>query len=168
VAWRLGKYSNNVMTTQLLLTLGRERSGEGSEAAGWQALREVFSEAGVSLEAARLSHPAGLARDDGLSAAQLGAVLKTLWHSPRMPEFLHALPIAGVDGTLARRFETAPFAGSAHLKTGTLAGVSNLAGYLLTRSGKRLAVVLLLQGEGVEHGLGPSLQEMVLGALWAD
>jgi D-alanyl-D-alanine carboxypeptidase/D-alanyl-D-alanine-endopeptidase (penicillin-binding protein 4) len=85
-----------------------------------------------------------------------------------MPEFLHALPIAGVDGTLARRFESAPFAGAAHLKTGTLAGVSNLAGYLLTRSGRRLAVVLLVQGEDVEHGLGPSLQEVVLNALWAD
>ena len=168
VAWRLGKNSNNVMTTQLLLTLGRERGGEGSEAAGWQALRGVFAEAGVALSSARLSHPAGLARDDGLSAAQLGAVLKTLWHSPRMPEFLHALPIAGVDGTLARRFESAPFAGAAHLKTGTLAGVSNLAGYLLTRSGRRLAVVLLVQGEDVEHGLGPSLQEVVLNALWAD
>ncbi|MEY3042441.1 MAG: D-Ala-D-Ala carboxypeptidase 3 family, partial [Pseudomonadota bacterium] len=51
---------------------------------------------------------------------------------------------------------------------GTLAGVSNLAGYLLTRSGRRLAVVLLVQGEDVEHGLGPSLQEVVLNALWAD
>lgn len=168
IVWRLGKYSNNVMTTQLLLTLGRAYGGEGSEGAGWEVLREIYGAEGVDLGDAVLTHPAGLAREDRLRPAQLGAVLRLLWRSPRMPEFLHALPIAGVDGTLRSRFEDTPVAAQAHLKTGTLAGVSNVAGYLRTRQGRRLAVVLMLAAEGVERGLGPSLQEAVLQALWAD
>jgi D-alanyl-D-alanine carboxypeptidase/D-alanyl-D-alanine-endopeptidase (penicillin-binding protein 4) len=168
IVWRLGKNSNNVMTTQLLLTLGRVREGAGTEAAGWQALRAVYGAAGVDLSDAVLTHPAGLAREDRLRPAQLGAVLRLLWHSSRMPEFLHALPIAGVDGTLKSRFEDTPLAAQAHLKTGTLAGVSNVAGVLRTRQGRRLAVVLMLEAEEAERGLGPSLQEAVLQALWAD
>ena len=85
-----------------------------------------------------------------------------------MPEFLHALPIAGVDGTLRNRFGGTPLAAQAHLKTGTLAGVSNVAGVLRTRQGRRLAVVLMLEAQEGERGLGPSLQEAVLQALWAD
>lgn len=168
IVWRLGKHSNNVMTTQLLLTLGRVYQGSGTEAAGWQALREIYEAEGVDLADAVLTHPAGLARQDRLRPAQLGAVLRLMWQSPRMPEFLHALPIAGVDGTLRSRFEDTPVAAQAHLKTGTLAGVSNVAGVLRTRQGRRLAVVLMLEAEAAERGLGPSLQEAVLQALWAD
>jgi D-alanyl-D-alanine carboxypeptidase/D-alanyl-D-alanine-endopeptidase (penicillin-binding protein 4) len=168
IVWRLGKYSNNVMTTQLLLTLGRAYGGEGSEGAGWEVLRDIYGAEGVDLGDAVLTHPAGLAREDRLRPAQLGAVLRLLWRSPRMPEFLHALPIAGVDGTLRSRFEDTPLAAQAHLKTGTLAGVSNVAGVLRTRKGRRLAVVLMLEAEDAERGLGPSLQEAVLQALWAD
>ena len=168
IVWRLGKNSNNVMTTQLLLTLGRVYAGSGTEAAGWQALKEIYGAEGVDLSDAVLSHPAGLARKDRMRPAQLGAVIRLLWRSPRMPEFLHALPIAGVDGTLRNRFGGTPLAAQAHLKTGTLAGVSNVAGVLRTRQGRRLAVVLMLEAQEAERGLGPSLQEAVLQALWAD
>ena len=48
------------------------------------------------------------------------------------------------------------------------AGVSNVAGVLRTRQGRRLAVVLMLEAQEAERGLGPSLQEAVLQALWAD
>ncbi|MEE3109865.1 MAG: D-alanyl-D-alanine carboxypeptidase, partial [Pseudomonadota bacterium] len=123
---------------------------------------------GVDLSDAVLSHPAGLARKDRMRPAQLGAVIRLLWRSPRMPEFLHALPIAGVDGTLRNRFGGTPLAAQAHLKTGTLVGVSNVAGVLRTRQGRRLAVVLMLEAQEAERGLGPSLQEAVLQALWAD
>ena len=78
IVWRLGKNSNNVMTTQLLLTLGRVYAGSGTEAAGWQALKEIYGAEGVDLSDAVLSHPAGLARKDRMRPAQLGAVIRLL------------------------------------------------------------------------------------------
>jgi D-alanyl-D-alanine carboxypeptidase/D-alanyl-D-alanine-endopeptidase (penicillin-binding protein 4) len=58
-----------------------------------------------------------------------------------MPELMASLPISGVDGTLKRAKVAKP--GSAHLKTGSLNGVSAIAGYVHTASGKRYVLVAL-------------------------
>ena len=60
-----------------------------------------------------------------------------------MPEFVSSLPIAGVDGTLHKRFTDSDFAGRLHVKTGTLDNVRAMAGYLLDAQGRRLVVVYL-------------------------
>jgi D-alanyl-D-alanine carboxypeptidase/D-alanyl-D-alanine-endopeptidase (penicillin-binding protein 4) len=52
-----------------------------------------------------------------------------------------SLPISGVDGTLKRAKVAKP--GSAHLKTGSLNGVSAIAGYVHGASGKRYVLVAL-------------------------
>jgi len=48
------------------------------------------------------------------------------------------MPVGGVDGTLARRFKGTPLEGRIFAKTGTLAGVNALSGFMLTRSGETL------------------------------
>jgi D-alanyl-D-alanine carboxypeptidase/D-alanyl-D-alanine-endopeptidase (penicillin-binding protein 4) len=48
------------------------------------------------------------------------------------------LPVAGVDGTLRRRFKGTPLQGRLFAKTGTLLAANALAGYLTTASGKEL------------------------------
>jgi D-alanyl-D-alanine carboxypeptidase/D-alanyl-D-alanine-endopeptidase (penicillin-binding protein 4) len=59
-----------------------------------------------------------------------------------MPELMASLPITGVDGTLKNRRTQAQ--GSAHLKTGSLRDVSAVAGYVHGASGKRYAVVAII------------------------
>ena len=59
-----------------------------------------------------------------------------------MPELMSSLPITGVDGTL-RRSRTAA-RGRAHLKSGTLRDVVGVAGYVLAASGKRYALVMIV------------------------
>jgi D-alanyl-D-alanine carboxypeptidase/D-alanyl-D-alanine-endopeptidase (penicillin-binding protein 4) len=49
------------------------------------------------------------------------------------------LPVAGSDGTLANRFKSTPLQGRLIAKTGTLNASSALSGYLVARSGRRLA-----------------------------
>lgn len=61
-----------------------------------------------------------------------------------MPEFVASLPVAGIDGTMARRFADAPLKGRAHIKTGSLAGVASIAGYVTAASGRRMVVVALI------------------------
>jgi D-alanyl-D-alanine carboxypeptidase/D-alanyl-D-alanine-endopeptidase (penicillin-binding protein 4) len=71
-----------------------------------------------------------------------------------MPEFLASLPIAAVDGSMRKRLRDSGAGGHAHLKTGTLEGVRAVAGYVLAASGKRYALVCL-----VNHpNAGASLQ----------
>ena len=85
---------------------------------------------------------AGLSRTERISARALGQLLQHAYRSPLMPELLASLPISGVDGTLTR--SKARAAGSAHLKTGSLQGVNAITGYVDAASGKRYAVVALI------------------------
>jgi D-alanyl-D-alanine carboxypeptidase/D-alanyl-D-alanine-endopeptidase (penicillin-binding protein 4) len=57
---------------------------------------------------------------------------------------MESLPIAGVDGTLANRFQTGAASGHAFLKTGTLSDARALAGYVKARSGKLYAVAIMV------------------------
>ncbi len=74
----------------------------------------------------------------------LVGLLRTAWRSASLPTLLESLPIAGVDGTLARRMTSGPARGNAHLKTGTLSDTRALAGYVQARSGKVYAVSMMV------------------------
>lgn len=54
------------------------------------------------------------------------------------------LPIAGVDGTLSKRMKDSPAYNNVHAKTGTLNGVSTLAGYTRASNGHLLAFSILI------------------------
>jgi len=140
----INKYSNNVMAQQLFLTLGREDKGVGTGAvATLESARAVVerwwqTRMGAS-EPLELDKGSGLSRQERISARALGQLLQTAYRSPLMPELMASLPISGVDGTLKRAKVASP--GSAHLKTGSLNGVSAIAGYVHGASGKRYVLV---------------------------
>jgi D-alanyl-D-alanine carboxypeptidase/D-alanyl-D-alanine-endopeptidase (penicillin-binding protein 4) len=159
----VNKYSNNVMTRHLALTVGAERFGApATEEKGREAVFAVLGEHGIDTGGMVLSNAAGLSRDSRVSAAQLAAVLRAGWHSPFMPEFLSSLAIPGVDGTMRRRLGGTPAEGRMHLKTGSLDHVSAVAGYLLSRAGERLIVVVLVNAPEAHRGLGEDLEDVVL------
>lgn len=58
----------------------------------------------------------------------------------------HSMPIAGVDGTLRRRMRNTAARNNVHAKTGTVTGVSSLAGYCTARNGHRLCFAIINQG----------------------
>ena len=62
---------------------------------------------------------------------------------PHFAVFRDSLPIGGVDGTLARRLRETPAAGNVRAKTGTLAYVNAMSGYLTTKSGQTLIFSLM-------------------------
>jgi D-alanyl-D-alanine carboxypeptidase/D-alanyl-D-alanine-endopeptidase (penicillin-binding protein 4) len=59
---------------------------------------------------------------------------------------LASLSVAGSSGTLAERMRRTAARGRCHGKTGTLNGISNLAGYCRSRSGARTAFAFLMSG----------------------
>lgn len=60
-----------------------------------------------------------------------------------------SLPIAGVDGTLKKRMRKGKAYGNVRAKTGTLEGVSTLAGY--ARSGNNHLLAFCIMNQGVER-----------------
>lgn len=136
----INKYSNNVMTQQVLLTLGKERMGVGSLEAGRAALAQWWQLRWPAAEMPQVENGAGLSRHARISAQALGRMLQTAWGSSVMPEFVASMPISGMDGTLRRSKASA----SAHLKTGSLRDTNALAGYVHGNSGQRYVLVALI------------------------
>lgn len=77
---------------------------------------------------------------------------------------LPALPIAGVDGTLKKRMTEGNAYGNVVAKTGTVTGISSLAGYLTTADGRRLCFAIINQGV-MRSADGRAFQDRVCNAL---
>jgi serine-type D-Ala-D-Ala carboxypeptidase/endopeptidase (penicillin-binding protein 4) len=136
----INKYSNNVMTQQVLLTLGKERMGTGSFDAGRTALAQWWQQRWPVADMPVVENGAGLSRNARISAQALGRMLQAAWASSVMPEFVASMPISGMDGTLRRSKASA----NAHLKTGSLRDTNALAGYVHGNSGQRYVLVALI------------------------
>jgi serine-type D-Ala-D-Ala carboxypeptidase/endopeptidase (penicillin-binding protein 4) len=157
------KWSSNVMARHLALTLGAERYGAPATVEkSRQALYAVLTELGIPIGGMVIDNGSGLSRHARITPEQLGQVLRAGWNSPWRPEFVSSLAIAGLDGTLRRRFENGPETGRMHLKTGHLNGASAVAGYVRNRSNEDVMVVLLVNHAQAHQGAGANLQEAVL------
>lgn len=87
-------------------------------------------------------------------------------HQDIYETLLPSLPIAGVDGTLRRRMRSGTAYRNVQAKTGTVEGVSTLAGYLTAPNGNRYAFAIMNQGI-LSTSIGRNFQDRVCQALTA-
>jgi serine-type D-Ala-D-Ala carboxypeptidase/endopeptidase (penicillin-binding protein 4) len=143
----LNKWSNNVMADALLYTLGGTIGKPPlTPAMGAEAVQHYLTAQRISTAGLTLDNGSGLSRITRITATSLNGLLRHAYRSRYMPEFLSSLSIAGVDGTMRRRFRRAGEKGWMHLKTGHLTGVAAVAGYIRARSGVTYSVVLFING----------------------
>ena len=141
----INKWSNNLMARQLLLTLAAEKVGiPATEAKGNEALNVWLSDKGTKFDELVIENGSGLSRIERISAEHLGKMLLSTYNSPVMPEFMASLPILALDGTVKKRLNDSKSSGRAHLKTGSLDGVSAIAGYVLDANNHRHVLVMLV------------------------
>lgn len=163
----INKFSNNVMTRQLLLTLGAERYGAPATSEnGNRAVRDWLQRRGLDFPELVLDNGAGLSRVARISARSLARLLLAAQQSPYMPEFMSAFPVSGQDGTLAHRF-SGDLAGRMHLKTGSLNGVRSLAGYVLDARGRWVAVTYLYNGPHADSAASEAVPAALLEWIYA-
>jgi len=149
----INKFSNNVMAKQLLLTLPiHVLQLPGSTERGGAVIKRWLGAKGIDAPELTIENGSGLSRSERISALTMGRLLQAAFHSPAMPEFIASLPIVGYDGTMRRRLTTEPVAGHAHIKTGTLKEVRAIAGYLQAASGRRYAVVCIINHLNAVNG----------------
>lgn len=141
----INKWSNNLMARQLLLTIAAEKvSTPATVAKGVMAIKRWLSASGVNTNGLVLENGSGLSRIERISAEQLGKMLVGAYLSPVMPEFMASMPILSLDGTVKQRLQDSASNGRAHLKTGSINGVSAIAGYVLDANGHRHVMVMLV------------------------
>ena len=159
----INKFSNNVMTRQLLLTLGAaQREPPGTVGKGVQVINDYLAGLGLDTQSLHIDNGAGLSRDVRVSAKLLADILEHAWSIPHRPEFISSLAIAGVDGTARTRLKNQAAAGRAHIKTGTIADVSAIAGYVRARSGREYIVAGMLNHRLAHKGPGRELMNALV------
>ncbi len=157
----INKFSNNLMARQLFLTLGAESAGPPAREAearqavlGWLAKRRIAAPGLV------IDNGSGLSRTARISADTLARLLLAAYADPLMPEFIASLPLAAVDGTMKKRMNGESIAGEAHVKTGSLADVRAIAGYVPDRKGRLQAVVMIVNDPGAARAQ-PALEALL-------
>lgn len=164
---KVNKHSNNVMARQLLYTLAAEKMGEpGTEENGRKFVRTWLEQRGLDFSELKLANGAGLSRNSRMTARHLGEMLSYAYAQPYMPEYVSSLSVAGLDGTLSRRFRNGALTGMARIKTGSLDDVSAFAGYLQAKDGKRYVVATLQNHKDIHRGPGKEVQEALLRWLY--
>jgi len=159
----INKWSNNVMTRQLLLTTGAERLGAPATLEkGREAVLSVLSQQGIDVADLIIDNGSGLSRKSRISARQMSQLLAAAYRDPFMPEFMSSLSLPGLDGTLASRFKHEDLKGRSHLKTGTLNRVTAIAGYMLNRHGRRLVIIIQHNGPRATAARGATIQDEIL------
>ena len=141
----INKWSNNLMTRQLLLTISAEKLlPPATEVNGEKAVKNWLSTKGLNFKELVIENGSGLSRVERISAEHLGRMLVSAYHSPVMPELMASLPILSQDGTIKKRLVESQSNGRAHLKTGSIDGVSAVAGYVLDANNHRHVLVMLV------------------------
>jgi serine-type D-Ala-D-Ala carboxypeptidase/endopeptidase (penicillin-binding protein 4) len=154
IVTRMMKPSQNLYAQLLLLQVGAwaeqrqaepepARSGT-TEASGLRELTRFLDEIGVPKGEVRLEEGSGLSRGALVTPNATIELLRAMHRHQRAEIFRNALPIAGMDGTLAGRMKGTAAAGNVRAKTGTLRYVYCLSGYVTSAAGENLAFSIML------------------------
>ncbi|CAJ0994713.1 D-alanyl-D-alanine carboxypeptidase DacB [Sodalis praecaptivus] len=147
------KKSDNMIADTVFRMIGHERfKVPGTWRAGSDAVRQILrQQAGIDLGNSIQVDGSGLSRHDLISPATMMQVLQYIGQHDQTLDFISMLPLAGYDGTLMYRagLHEAGVDGKVSAKTGSLQGVYNLAGFITTASGQRMAFVQYLSGYAV-------------------
>ncbi len=139
--------SDNFFAETLLKGLGARFGGAGTTAAGAKVVRETIAELGLH---PTLVDGSGLSEEDKTSPYEVVTLLNEIAHTELGTIMRGDLAVAGHTGTLAERMRGTAAEGRCQAKTGTLTGVSNLAGYCAAADGDELAFAFFNDGISTE------------------
>lgn len=147
------KKSDNMIADTVFRTIGRDYYGvPGTWRSGSDAVRQVLKQkAGIDLGNTVMVDGSGLSRHNLITPATMMQVLQFIAKNDQQLDYISMLPLAGHDGTLRYRggLDEAGVNGKVSAKTGALQGVYNLAGFITTASGEKVAFVQFISAYAV-------------------
>ena len=155
--------SDNTAAELLTKELGVARAHHGSTAAGTEALTEALAAARLPTAGLQLGDGSGLDITNRASCALLAGALR-LPDKAGHPRLSDLLAVAGRSGTLALRLNDTPLDGRLRAKTGSLDGVTGLAGFV---DGRRELSFAFLANGNVSDAAGRLLQDRLVALLAA-
>ena len=142
------KESDNLFAESLFYQIAAQSGhhSPGREEAA-QAVGRLLSRLRLEPDDYLIADGSGLSLYNYLTPEALVALLRYAYRDEAIyRHLLPALPVAGEDGTLRRRMKSGAACGNVRAKTGTLEGVSTLAGYCTAPNGHQLCFAIMNQG----------------------
>ncbi len=140
--------SDNILAECLARQVALARNQPGTFAAAAGATRAVLADLGLPADKAVIADGSGLSRTNRVTAGLLtdALVLAARLDHPELRTVLAGLPVGGFSGTLRARYRkqfSAPAAGLVRAKTGSLGGVTSMAGIVIDADGRTLAFTVI-------------------------
>ncbi len=142
---KTAKKSNNLYARHLLLLLGAKIYGAPSTVQkGRDAVVKILRERGaLGYGTLMIDNGSGLSRIAKITAKNLADMYDNAYDRYGS-RWMKTLSIAGIDGTIKRRFRHTVVKNRAWMKTGTVRRVKNIGGYVKNKAGKLYTVVILV------------------------
>jgi D-alanyl-D-alanine carboxypeptidase/D-alanyl-D-alanine-endopeptidase (penicillin-binding protein 4) len=152
--------SDNFLAEMLVKNLGASFGGAGTTTAGVAVVRSTLTSFGVH---PRIVDGSGLSRADRTTPRQVVRLLETMHHQEIAGSFEESLAVAGRTGTIRKRMRGTPAQDRCRAKTGTLIGVSSLAGVCTAVGGHTIAFAMLMNRAGISRA--HSVQDRITTAI---
>ena len=137
----INKVSQNLHAELMLRRIGLS-TGVGSIASGQAVVTAMLDRAGVPRWSYDFADGSGMSNYNRVTPRATVGLLRWSATRPWGAAFRGTLPIAGVDGTLKRRFVGTPLAGKLFAKTGSLDKANALGGFMTAASGRTLVFAI--------------------------
>jgi D-alanyl-D-alanine carboxypeptidase/D-alanyl-D-alanine-endopeptidase (penicillin-binding protein 4) len=158
------KESDNLSAEMILYAIAFNDSGSPAQIKnGLEAINKLARLIGFDNENYSFADGSGVSRYNLISAELLTELLKYIYfeRSDLFPLFYYSLPVGGIDGTLEKRMKEIPLLGNVHAKTGTLKGVSTIAGYLRAKNSHLISFSILIQNYTGKNSVPRNLQDTI-------
>ncbi|PKQ26949.1 MAG: D-alanyl-D-alanine carboxypeptidase/D-alanyl-D-alanine-endopeptidase [Actinobacteria bacterium HGW-Actinobacteria-4] len=146
VAENLLWYSDNTIAENVARVLAIETGHAATPTGAAQATIAQLAQMGIDVEGLRLYDGAGFSSRNRISPLHLTDTMLAALEDPGARGLFDFLPVAGVEGTVGERYWNTDAAGMVRAKTGSLTGVTALAGTVMTADGRLLAFAFLADG----------------------
>ena len=156
------KQSDNIYAEclfyQTAATTGKKGAGRKEVA---QRTNDLLKRIGLDPDNYQVADGSGLSLYNYVSAEMLVALLGYAWRTESIKQhLLPSLPVSGFDGTMKNRMLGTVADGNVRAKTGTVTGISSLAGYITAVNGHILAFAIINQGVG-STSIGRAFQDKI-------
>lgn len=155
--------SVNLFAEHLPCWIALEQKGIGHHKEGMKIIQEFWGSK-FDVSASRINDGSGLSRTNAISAQNFIDLL-TFMHTSPNKEFDLTLPIAGESGTLKNVCKGQAGQGRIMAKSGTMSKVKSYAGYVKTKSGKKLAFAIIVNNHANSSSALTSQIETVFNAM---
>jgi serine-type D-Ala-D-Ala carboxypeptidase/endopeptidase (penicillin-binding protein 4) len=164
VITNVNKNSNNLSAEMVLLALAERFYGRPAAFEnGKKVINELIKLIGHEPSKYRIVDGSGVSHYNLVSSELIADMLKYIYkNEPQvLKNLIQTLPIAGVDGTLAKRMTNTAAFSNVRAKTGTLSGVSALSGFVTAANGNQITFSILIQNYVNQAGKAREFQDAI-------